>query len=224
MLATAILIFQEAWIGWQHPKAPDTPLLGLALNGSAGVINLFWALLLIRNGKQWKSPALVAGGRHILTDVWTTIAVLIAFALIPVTGWLRLDPAIGGLVAVNILWAGYGVVREAVAGLMDEVSDPELISRLDRTIAGNASGAIEAHDVRARVAGNTTFIEFHLVVPTGMTVGRAHEICDHIEHALRTQLGQAVINIHIEPEEKAKHGDVIILDRHAHVKNREELI
>lgn len=194
-----------------HPRTPDTPFLGIALNGAAGLINLVWGLALIRNGRSWKSPALVAGGKHIMTDVWTTGAVLVGFALVPLTGWLRLDPAVAALVALNILWTGYKMLRESVGGLMDEVADPGAVAELRRVIAEHDDGAIEAHDVRTRTAGSVTFIEFHLVVPGRMAVEDAHAICDRIENALRERVGEAVINIHIEPEPKAKHRGVVVL-------------
>ena len=211
VLVTSGLIGWEAWLGWAHPHAPATPLLGIGLNGAAGVINLVWALVLIRNGRLWKSPALVAGGRHIMTDVWTTGAVLAGFALVPLTGWLRLDPLVAGLVALNILWAGYGMLRTSVGGLMDEVADPEAVAGLRRVISEHAEGAIEAHDVRTRTAGSVTFIEFHLVVPGRMAVEDAHAICDRIELALRAQVGEAVINIHVEPAPNAKHKGVVVV-------------
>lgn len=211
VLVTALIIAREAWLGWQHPHAPETPILGIALNGAAGVINLIWALVLIRSGRSWKSPALVAGGKHIMTDVWTTGGVLVGFALVPLTGWLRIDPAVAALVALNILWAGYGMLRESVGGLMDEVSDPAAVNKLRQVISRHADGAIEAHDVRTRTAGSVTFVEFHLVVPARMAVEDAHAICDRIEAALREEFGQAVINIHVEPEAKAKQSGVVVL-------------
>ena len=211
VLATALAIGREAWFGLQNPKAPDAPFIGLGLNAAAGMINLVWALVLIRTGKGWKSPALVAGGRHIMTDVWTTAAVLVGFALVPLTGRLWIDPAVAALVAANILWAGYGMLRESVGGLMDEVTDPEAVADLRRIISANAEGALEAHDVRTRRAGSVTFVEFHLVVPGRMAVEDSHAICDRIEHALREVLGEAVINIHVEPEAKAKHVGVVVV-------------
>jgi cation diffusion facilitator family transporter len=98
VLVTALAIGREAWLGWENPRAPATPFLGIAINAAAGGINLVWALVLIRNGRRWKSPALVAGGRHVMTDVWITGAVLVGFALVPLTGWLRLDPLVAALV------------------------------------------------------------------------------------------------------------------------------
>jgi cation diffusion facilitator family transporter len=211
VLVTAYAIAREAWFGWQQPHAPDTPFLGIALNAAAGVINLVWAMVLTRSGRRWKSPALVAGGKHIMTDVWTTGAVLVGFALVPITGWLRLDPVVAGLVALNILWSGYGMLRESIGGLMDEVTDPESVKALRNIISRFAEGAIEAHDIRTRVAGHVTFVEFHLVVPARMAVQDAHEICDRIEAGIRAELGDAVINIHVEPEGKAKHRGIVVV-------------
>jgi cation diffusion facilitator family transporter len=211
VLVTAFAIGREAWQGWEHPRALETPFLGIALNGAAGVINLTWALVLIRSGRRWKSPALVAGGRHVMTDVWTTGAVLIGVALVPLTGWLRLDPLVAALVALNILWAGYGMLRESVGSLMDEVADPEAVAELRQIISNHADGAIEAHDVRTRTAGSITFIEFHLVVPSRMAVEDAHAICDRVEDALRKRFGDVIINIHLEPEREAKRQGVVVL-------------
>jgi len=211
VLLTSVLIAREAWDGWQNPHVPETPFLGIGLNAGAGVINLVWALVLMRKGRLWKSPALIAGGRHIMTDVWTTGAVLIAFALVPLTGYLRLDPLVAGFVALNILWTGYGMLRESMGALMDEVADPEAVAELRRIISASARGAIEAHDLRTRTAGSTTFIEFDLVVPGTMTVLESHDICDRVEDALRAHLGNAVINIHVEPEREAKQTGVPVL-------------
>ena len=211
VLTTALLIGREAWQGWEHPRVPDSPLLGIGLTALAGLGNLAWGLVLLRQGRGARSPALAAGGRHVLADVWTTAAVLAGFALVPVTGWLRLDPLIAVLVAGSILWAGYRMLREAVGGLMDEVTDPQEAASIRGLIARYAEGAIEAHDVRTRVAGRATFIEFHLVVPSRMAVEDAHEICDRIEHGIRAELGEAVINIHVEPHSKAKQHGIPVL-------------
>lgn len=204
VLATAFVIMNAAWQGWQHLTTIRTPLRGITVNVAAGLVNLVWALVLLREGRRSKSPALVAGGRHVMTDVWTTGGVLIGFALIPLTGWLWLDPVVAALVALNILRAGIGVLRESVGGLMDEVLDPGEVTTVRNAITRGGSGAIEAHDVRLRVAGRMTFVDFHLVVPSEMTVDAAHVICDRIETAIRATVGEAVISIHVEPGYKTK--------------------
>lgn len=212
VLATALLIVQQAWLGWQRPHVPDLPLLGIAFGGVGGVINLVWAMVLLRTGRRRASPALLASGRHVLSDVWTTVGVLAGFALVPVTGWLRLDPLLAALVAVNVLWSGYVMLRRSVGGLMDEVIDHDRLVAIRETIACHAEGAVEAHDVRSRVVGPVTFVEFHLVVPARMAVEDAHAICDQIERALRDRVGEAVINIHVEPEGKAKHRGIVVVN------------
>ncbi|MCQ8278011.1 cation diffusion facilitator family transporter [Acetobacteraceae bacterium KSS8] len=211
VLATSAAILHGAWDGWNHPHRPTAPFLGIGLNAAAGVINLLWALVLLRCGRRWKSPALTAGGKHLMTDVWTTGGVLMAFALVPLTGELRIDATVAALVALHILWVGYRMLRESVGGLMDEVQDPDSLNRLRRAISENADGAIEAHDLRSRTAGSVTFVEFHLVVPGQMTVEASHAICDRLEAALREEVGEAVISIHVEPEPKAKLVGVPVL-------------
>ena len=123
-----------------------TPLRGIALNAAAGLVNLAWALVLLREGRRLRSPALVAGGRHVMTDVWTTVAVLAGFALVPLTGWLRLDAVVAAVVALNILRTGWAVLRDSVGGLMDEVQDPDRVTAIRGAIGRSGGGAIEAHE------------------------------------------------------------------------------
>ena len=127
---------------------------------------------------------------------------LIGFALVPLTGVLELDPLIAALVAVNILWTGYAMIRDSVGALMDEAADPETVARIKALVGEHAAGAIEAHDVRTRTAGHVTFVSFDLVVPTDMPVGAAHDICDRVEAAIRQEMGVADISIHLEPAQK----------------------
>ncbi|WP_424139862.1 cation diffusion facilitator family transporter [Roseomonas chloroacetimidivorans] len=94
---------------------------------------------------------------------------------------------------------------------MDKAVDPKVLGSIRRTISAQAEGALEAHDLRTRTSGHVTFIEFHLVVPARMAVGDAHNICDRLEQALREEVGQAVITVHVEPEGKAKHAGVLVL-------------
>ena len=200
VVATDFAIAREAYIGWLHPHAPVTPLVGIALNGASELVNLVWALFLIRVGRRWRSPALAASGKRIMSDVWTSGGILVGFALIAMTGWLRLDPALAAIVAINILWSGGQMLRESVRGLMDEASDPEMVADIRRIISENRGRAIEAHNIRTRVSGNMTFVDFHLVVPGAMTVEDAHGLCDRIEAALLKRLENASITVHVEPE------------------------
>ncbi len=211
VLGAAAAILHEAYGAWRHPTPLTAPLLGMAVNGVASVLNGAWAAFLIRSGRAWRSPAILASGKHVLTDVWTSAGVLAGFAVIPFTGWLWLDPAIAAVVALNIIWTGLGMVRESVDALMDVAVPPETLAAIRRTISSNAEGALEAHDLRTRASGAVTFIEFDLVVPARMAVEDAHDICDRIETALRGEVGEAVISIHVEPEGKAQHQGVPVV-------------
>lgn len=212
VVLAALSILNEAYRGFLAPRPIDAPILGLAINAVATVVNAVWGWTLLRWGRTWRSPALVADGRHILTDVWTSGGVLVGIALVALTGWAVLDPALAALVALNILWSGWGMVREATGGLMDEAPAAEIVTRLKSCIGQHAAGAIEAHDVRIRHAGRMTFVDFHLIVSGDMRVTDAHDICDRIESALKAEIdGEAVITIHVEPEHKAKHSGVLVL-------------
>lgn len=204
IVVAALMILREAYLAVLTPRTLSALVEGLGLNSIATAINWAWAAFLVRWGRKQKSPALVADGRHLFTDVVTSIGVLFGLALASATGWQILDPLLAALVALNILWAGWRLVMESMSGLMDEAVTAE-VSRLIRSlISANASGAIEAHDVKTRQAGRVTFIEFHLVVPGDMTVAQSHEICDRIEGALEAALPGAQVLIHVEPEEEAK--------------------
>lgn len=211
IIVAAGLIARAAWGGIVTPEMPDYSPLGLGVNAVAGVLNGVWAWVLIRNGRRMASPALVADGRHLVADVVSSAGVLVGIALVYATGWAVLDAALALLVAVNILWSGWRLVRESIGGLMDEAVDPATLERLRAVIAGSAEGALEAHDLRTRQAGQLTVIDFHLVVPGEMSVSDAHDICDRVEAALRAEVGEALITIHVEPEEKAKHHGVLVL-------------
>lgn len=213
IVIAALFILREAWDGVFAPRAMDAPLLGMAINAAASLINGVWAALLIRNGRQHRSPALEADGRHLLTDVISSVGVLIGITLALLSGWWVLDPLLAALVALNILWSGWSVIKGSLSGLMDEaVSDKEL-AEIRALIAKAASGdaALEAHDLRTRHAGPVTFIDFHLVMPGETTVEAAHALCDRIEAALMEALPDARVTIHVEPEHKAKHSGIVVL-------------
>jgi len=211
ILVAAFIILNEAWASWNDPRAPVLTAAGVAVAVLATALNGGWCWVLFRRGRALKSPALLADARHLLADVVTSTGAIIGVALALATGLLWLDPLLAALTAVNILFSGVRLMRESVGGLMDEAMAPETMARIREVLSGAAEGAIEAHDIRARRAGRLAFIEFHLVVPGSMTVEAAHVICDRIEAALRAELGEATITIHVEPEGKAKHRGVVVL-------------
>lgn len=211
IIIAAVLILREAYFGFLEPSLPDAPLEGMAISVVATIVNVVWAQVLIRHGRQARSPAIEADGKHLMTDVISTIGVLAGLALVYLTGFAQLDSILAALVALNILWSGWGVIKESVGGLMDVAVPPDTQKTIREVIAVNAEGAIEAHDIRTRQAGKMIFIDFHLVVPGAMTVEAAHTICDSIEAKLREAVDDAQITIHVEPEEKAKHAGIVVL-------------
>ncbi|SFI56331.1 cation diffusion facilitator family transporter [Jannaschia pohangensis] len=212
IIVAALLIFREAFQGFLDPVPLDAPVEGLAVNMVATVLNGVWAWVLITGGRRRKSPALVADGKHLVSDVLTSVGVAVGIVLAVVTGWWVLDPLMAAVVAVNILWSGWKIVKDSVGGLMDEAVSEQTLTDIRKTIAAEAGGAMEAHDLRTRHAGVATFIDFHLVVPGDTTVFQAHEICDRIEAALKELLDDAKVTIHVEPEHKLKHAGVIVPD------------
>ena len=178
--------------------------LGIVFNIVASILNGAWAWLLINRGRSWRSPALVADGKHLYTDVITSVGVVIGLAFAVLTGWHILDPLIAAIVALNILWMGYRLAVQSMSHLLDEAASPEIESHIRKVIEANGSGALEAHDIRTRQAGRALFIEFHLIVPGSMTVDDAHAICDRLENAIETEIEGSEVVIHVEPENKAK--------------------
>jgi cation diffusion facilitator family transporter len=211
IVVAALLILNEAWGALQSLRAPEAAPLGLAVSAVATTVNGAWAAVLFRRGRAARSPALLADARHLLADVVTSVGVIAGVALVAMTGILWLDPLLAALTAANILFSGFRLLRESLGGLMDEAVPSGTMDRIRAIVATEAEGAIEAHDLRSRHAGRFTFLEFHLVVPGAMTVREAHAICDRIEAALKAELRDAVITIHVEPEGKAKQSGVPVL-------------
>jgi cation diffusion facilitator family transporter len=212
IVVAAILILREAWDAVKTPRTLTEPAAGLAVNALASVLNGAWAAFLIRRGRMWRSPALVADGWHLFTDVATSVGVIVGLVLATVTGWSILDPLLAAVVAANILWAGGRIVSHSVSSLMDESVSSDIQARIREAIRSSGGGALQAHDIRTRHAGAATFIEFHLVVPGEMTVYEAHAICDRIEDALEAEIAGSDVLIHVEPEHKAKEKGAVALD------------
>lgn len=207
ILVAALFILREAWHGIQDPQPLDAPLTGLAINSVATTLNCVWGLLLIRRGKASRSPALTADGRHLMTDVYTSGGVLVGVVLVIVTRWMVLDALIAGLVALNILWTGWTLMKESIGGLMDAALRPDEIDHIRQLIEANKGAAVEARGLRSRRAGRLTFIDFTLATPPSMTVATAHDLCDNIEGALQGAFDGASVTVHLEPAHEAPEGN-----------------
>jgi cation diffusion facilitator family transporter len=210
ILAAAAFILSAAIPRLIAPVAVafDAPAIAFSLVASA--INYAWARRLLGAAARLRSPALAADGRHIMSDVVSSVGTSAGVVIAMVSGWSILDPLLAILVAANILVSGWTLIRSSVGGLMDVAPDAGMRAAIDDAIRKAGAGAIEAHDIRARVAGAQTFIDFHLVVPGALSVSEAHLICDRIEGSLRESVGEAMISIHVEPDDKAKKKGIVL--------------
>ncbi len=205
IILAAGLIGQQAIGRFQDPATLTSFGLAAVLALLASGFNAGLAAYLVREGRRTRSPAMTADGLHLWTDVATTLGVLAGLTLAQVTGWRILDPVVALLVAANIVWVGWRLLRDSVGGLVDEALPEREADRIEQAIRTNMQGALEVHDLRTRRGGRTTFVTFHLIVPSGMTVEEAHVICDRIETAVGRELPGSFVTIHVEPENKAKH-------------------
>ena len=211
IIVAALSIFENGWASWRRPEPLRLPGIGLPLNVVATVLNAAWAGVLGQAGRRSRSAALKADSRHLWSDVATSVGVLAGVGVVLATGVLWVDGAVAIAVGLHVLWSGWGVVRESVGGLMDEAPSEDIMERTRELLNRSAEGAIEAHDLRMRLAGRMTYLEFHLVVPGAMQVADAHTICDRVEAALKAETPGLVVTIHVEPEGKAKHSGVLVL-------------
>ncbi len=210
IVLAAVAILREAVPRFVLPKPADLTGMAVAASFVASGLNAALAWFLVRSGRLHRSPALVADGRHVFSDVVTSLGVLIGIGVAWATGFWILDPILAGLVALYVVWLGWKLIRGSVGGLMDEGLDPGALDGLRKRLESSMEGAIEIHDLRTRRAGWSTFVEFHLIVPAGMSVEDAHRICDRLEAAVEREVPGAEAAIHVEPEGEAGQGRFII--------------
>ncbi|TNJ41167.1 cation diffusion facilitator family transporter [Phaeobacter sp. B1627] len=202
IILAAVLIVDQAVSALVTQAHADLSPLALIVNAAALVVNLIWAQVLLNSGARLGSPAFAAGGRHLMSDVWTSAGVLAALGLALVTGWTLLDPVLALLVAVNILREGLHVVSTSVDGLMDRAATEEEQDKIRTVILGSGGGALQIHDIKTRRAGKAMFVEFHMVVDGEMSVAESHDICDRLEAEIEATLPGVYVTIHVEPDHK----------------------
>lgn len=202
------LIFVAALgIGWTaidrflHPQPLEDVGVGLAVSVVASLINLATARILLRVGRAARSITLEADAHHLLTDVWTSVGVIAAVALVWATGWLWLDPAIAVVVAVNILWTGWHLLGRSAAGLMDVALPEAEREAISAVLARYCDQGLEFHAVRTRQAGTRAFVSLHVLVPGEWNVHTGHDWCERIEADIRAVLPHAHVTTHLEPIE-----------------------
>jgi cation diffusion facilitator family transporter len=206
-LESALILIAAVWIGitaWDRLMDPQ-PLhnvgIGLSITLAAAAINGIVALIILRAGQRLRSITLQADAQHLLTDVWTSLGVVLGIATVQVTGWLVLDPLIGLLVTANILWTGVRLLRDTAQGLLDRALPPEDRKVISRVLSRYEEKGIKFHALRTRASGPRRFISMHVLVPGEWTVQQAHDLSEQIEKDLAEALPQSTFFIHIEPSE-----------------------
>ncbi|MEI6235502.1 MAG: cation diffusion facilitator family transporter [Planctomycetota bacterium] len=181
-----------------HPMPLEAVGLGLLISTLASVFNLIVAQILLRAAKQRNSIALEADGKHLMTDVWTSIGVIVGIGLVAWTGWERLDPIVALLVAVNIVWSGAILMKRSALGLMDTALPAADIERIKTRLATYNAEGIQFHALRSRVSGSRSFISLHVLVPGAWTVHHGHETLERIEADIKNTIPHAVVFTHLE--------------------------
>ncbi|MBD2521582.1 cation diffusion facilitator family transporter [Nostoc sp. FACHB-133] len=201
IIVAAISIGVEAWGRLLHPEAIAQVGLGLALSMLATAVNGGVAFVLLKAGRRLRSITLRADAHHLFTDVWTSGGVIVGIFLVQVTGWLVLDPIIALLVAVNIVWTGFRLLRESFFGLLDTALPIEEIETIRVILSKYERQGIQFHAMRSRIAGTRRFISFHILVPGAWTVQQGHDLCEAIELSIIQALPKSSITTHLEPLE-----------------------
>lgn len=215
ILAAAAAIAVAAADRLITPQPITSVGIGVAVSVMAAALNLWVAIVLKRAGRQFRSIALEADARHLMTDVWTTAGVIVAIFLVATTGWQRLDPLVALAVAANILWTGVTLVRRSFFGLLDRALPAEDRRAIHDVLDGYGKDGVRFHALRTREAAGRSFVSVHVLVPGEWTVQRGHDMLERIETDIRSRLPAASVFTHLEPREDPISFEDIGLDRHA---------
>ncbi|MGE4425325.1 MAG: cation diffusion facilitator family transporter [Solirubrobacteraceae bacterium] len=213
ILLAAVTIAYAAIGRLLDPTEVEDVGVGLTIAGVASVLNLVMARALLRAGREERAMALEADGKHLLTDVWTSVGVVVGVVLVAVTGWAALDPIVALIVAANIVVSGVAMVRRSADGLMDRALERDELDRVQAVLDRYRCDTVAFHALRTRRAGPRAFVSVHVVVPGAWSVQDGHDLIERLERDLRTGLEPATITTHLEPlEDPASFADAA-LDR-----------
>ena len=195
------------------PKPIEQVGLGLGISIVASLVNLVVALLLLRAGKQYHSITLKANAQHLMTDVWTSVGVVVGVGAVAITDWERLDPVVAIIVAANIVWSGGRIVYQSVSGLMDAALPVEEQNTLRKVLEPFIQTGVQCHAIRTRQSGMRRFVSLHVLVPGFWTVQHGHYLLEKIESAIREALPNVTVFTHLESLEDPASWEDTDLDR-----------
>jgi cation diffusion facilitator family transporter len=200
IVLAAVSIVATAIPRFIHPVSIADVWLGIAISAPGSVLNGIVAWRLMGAGKRYRSITLEADGRHLLTDVWTSVGVIIGVAAVAVTGWERLDPTIAMLVAGNIVWTGIRLMRRSMLGLLDSAlpidelnAVRDVLKRIER------EHGVQTHALRTREAGARRFVSLHVIVPGTWSVHQGHDLLELVEREIRDRVPLVTVLTHLEP-------------------------
>ncbi len=208
ILVAALLIGYAAIERLRNPQPLEAVGVGLIVSVAASIINLIAGRILLQVGRKYRSITLEADAHHLLTDVWTSVGVIIGVALVWATGWLWLDPVIALAVAMNIVWTGWKLLQRSADGLMDGSLPMDEVVTIERVLDGYRAQGLDFHALRTRQSGTRAFVSVHVLVPGAWTVQEAHDWSERIENEIRCALPHVHLTTHLEPlEDPRSHTD-----------------
>ncbi len=215
ILIAALVIAVTAVQRLFQPQPLDQVNLGVIISVLASVGNGLTALVLLRVGRQHNSLTLTANARHLLTDVWTSVGVIVGLLAVKLTGWQWLDPVLALLVALQIVRTGMGLLKTAVNGLMDTPLPAEEVDKVRAVLDSYCSNEVQYHALRTRQSGAHRFVSVHVQVPGGWSVQRGHMLLEAIERDLRLAVAPVTVFTHLEPVDDPVSWEDIALHRPA---------
>jgi cation diffusion facilitator family transporter len=201
ILLAALIIVYTAVERIITPRELEQIGWGLTISTVAALINGGAALILLRAGKLHRSPVLVADGKHLMTDVWTSAGVIVGVGLVVVTGWNRLDGIVALAVGLNIIVTGVNLLRSSTAGLMDKALSDEDHLKIVKVLTKYESDEVKFHELQTREAGRQRFVSMHVLVPGAWTIQKGHDLSEELEADIIAVLPNTLVTTHVEPLE-----------------------
>jgi len=199
-VAAGVILFSSVQ-RFLHPAALESVGLGLAISSVATGVNWAVGLLLLRAGAAHRSVTLSADGKHLLTDVWTSVGVIAGVLLVGLTGWDRLDPIVAAIVGINILVTGFRLVSQSLTSLLDAAMPAEDLALVTAVLDTMRTSEIDFTDVRTRESGRHRFVSLTVLVPGAWTVERSHRLTAELEAAITKDLADTAVQTHLEPRQ-----------------------
>ena len=210
IFVAALVILYTAVERFLSPQPIENVGIGLAVSVFASLINGGVAVVLLRAGRRYRSLTLTADGKHLMTDVWTSVGVVVGVLVVALTGIERLDPVVAFLVGINIVWTGWKLIGESTAGLMDSSLSKEENRAIADILAGFVTRDVHFHALLTRESGHHRFASVHVLVPGTWTVQQGHDLVEEVETAVHEGIGEITLTCHLEPSEDPRaYGDYV---------------